>query len=156
MQQVFEKLSVAEFDTIDELTDELRKAYEEAKRINQENDRLAQLYGGSYAFVKTLSDAVLETKINRSDIEALLAIVYENIKDTVYDDVLLMQGKKGFVDSTKVLVTKIIIKNGLYKTVKADYDEILGMLYVKFWARLFIAEILRHQLLQNYLQFLQF
>lgn len=130
LQRIFEKLSVAEFDTIDELTDELKKAYEEAKRINQENDRLASLYGGSYAFVKTLSDAVLETQINRSDIEALLAIVYENIKDTVYDDVLIMQGKKGFIDSTKALVTKIIIKNGLYKMVKSDYDDILGMLYV--------------------------
>lgn len=130
LQRIFEKLSVAEFDNIDELTDELRKAYEEAKRINQENDRLAQLYGGSYAFVKTLSDSVLETKIDRSDIESLLAVVYENIKDTIYDDVLLMQGKKGFVDSTKALVTKIIIKNGLYKKVKSDYDEILAMLYV--------------------------
>ena len=130
LQRIFEKLSVAEFDTIDELTDELKRAYEEAKRINQENDRLASLYGDSYAFVKTLSDAVLETQINRSDIEALLAIVYENIKDTVYDDVLIMQGKKGFIDSTKALVTKIIIKNGLYKMVKSDYDDILGMLYV--------------------------
>lgn len=130
LQKIFEKLSVAEFDNIDEFTDELKNAYEEAKRINQENDRLAKLYGGSYAFVKTLSDAVLETKINRSDIEALLAIVYENIKDTIYDDVLLMQGKKGFVDSTKSLVTMIIIKNGIYKMVKSDYDEILGMLYI--------------------------
>ena len=113
-----------------QLTEELRKAYEEAKRINEENERLAQLFGGSYAFVKTLSDAVLETNLNRSDIEALLSIVYENIKDTVYDDVLIMQGKKGFVDSTKALVTKIIIKNGLYKIVKSYYDDILEMLYV--------------------------
>jgi hypothetical protein len=112
------------------VAEELRKAYEEAKRINEENERLAQLFGGSYAFVKTLSDAVLETNLNRSDIEALLSIVYENIKDTVYDDVLIMQGKKGFVDSTKALVTKIIIKNGLYKIVKSYYDDILEMLYV--------------------------
>lgn len=130
LQKIFEKLSVAEFDSIDELTDELKKAYEEAKRINDENDRLAELYGGSYAFVKTLSDAVLETKIDRSNIEKLLVTVYENRKGKVYDDVLLMQGKKGFVDSTKAFVTKIIIKKGLYKTVKSDYDDILGMLYV--------------------------
>ena len=130
LQRIFEKLSVAEYDSIDELTEELRKAYEEAKRINEENERLAQLFGGSYAFVKTLSDAVLETNLNRSDIETLLSIVYENIKDTVYDDVLIMQGKKGFVDSTKALVTKIIIKNGLYKIVKSYYDDILEMLYV--------------------------
>ena len=41
-----------------------------------------------------------------------------------------MQGKKGFVDATKSLVTKQIVKNGLYKVVKSSYDEILGMLYV--------------------------
>lgn len=130
LQRIFEKLSFSEFDSIDELTDELRQAYLEAKRINEENDRLAKLYGGSYSFVKTLSDAVLETNIDRSNIEALLAIVYESIKDTVYDDVLIMQGKKGFVDATKSLVTKQIVKNGLYKMVKSSYDEILGMLYV--------------------------
>ena len=130
LQKIFEKLSFSEFDSIDELTDELRQAYLEAKKINEENERLAKLYGGSYSFVKTLSDAVLETNIDRSNIEALLAIVYESIKDTVYDDVLIMQGKKGFVDSTKSLVTKQIVKNGLYKVVKSSYDEILGMLYV--------------------------
>ena len=130
LQKIFEKLSFSEFDSIDELTDELRQAYLEAKKINEENERLAKLYGGSYSFVKTLSDAVLETNIDRSNIEALLAIVYESIKDTVYDDVLIMQGKKGFVDATKSLVTKQIVKNGLYKVVKSSYDEILGMLYV--------------------------
>lgn len=132
LQKIFEKLSVSEYDSLDELTDELRYAYEEAKRINQENDRLAELYGGSYAFVKTLNDAVMETKINRSDIESLLIMIYENIKDSVYDDVLLLQGKNGFVDSTKERITKQIIKNNfsLYKAVKSDYADILGMLYI--------------------------
>lgn len=129
LQKIFEKLSVAEYASIEELTDELKKAYEAAKKINEENDRVAAMYGGSYAFVKTLGDSVVETKINRSDIEELLKIIYENIKDTVSDDVLLLQGKKGFVDSTKSRVTKTLIKNGLYKSVKSSYDEIISMLY---------------------------
>lgn len=58
-----------EFESIDDLSEELRKAYEEAKRINEENQRLSETYGGSFAFVKTLSDAVIETNIDRSDIE---------------------------------------------------------------------------------------
>ena len=90
-----------DYATIDELSDELRTALEEAKRINEENDRLSQAYGGSFAFVKTLSDTVIETNIDRSDIESFLKIIYDNIKDTIYDDALILQGKKGFVDATK-------------------------------------------------------
>jgi type I restriction enzyme R subunit len=121
---------VFEYATIDELSDELRTALEEAKRINEENDRLSQAYGGSFAFVKTLSDTVIETNIDRSDIESFLKIIYDNIKDTIYDDALILQGKKGFVDATKSKITVILIKEKLFKKVKDSYDEILEMLYV--------------------------
>lgn len=130
LKKIFEKLQVFDYATIDELSEELRTALEEAKRINEENDRLSQAYGGSFAFVKTLSDAVLETTIDRSDIEAFLKIVYDKIKDTIYDDALVVQGKKGFVDATKAKITVILIKEKLYKKIKNSYDEILEMLYV--------------------------
>ena len=119
-----------EYETIDELSEELRLALEEAKRINEENERLSEAYGGSFAFVKTLSDAVLETNIDRSDIESFLKIVYDNIKDTIYDDALIVQGKKGFVDATKAKITIILIKENLFKAIKEAYDDILEMLYV--------------------------
>lgn len=129
LKGIFTKLQMAEYDSIDDLTDELREAYEEAKKINEENERLSQTYGGSFAFVKTLSDSVFDTDIDRSDLEETLKIVYDSIKDTIYDDALIIQGKKGFVDSVKSKVTKILLKNGLYKKVKKDYDDILGTLY---------------------------
>lgn len=130
LKKIFEKLQVFDYATIDELSDELKAALEEAKRINEENDRLSQAYGGSFAFVKTLSDAVLETTIDRSDIEAFLKIIYENIKDTIYDDALIVQGKKGFVDAAKSKITINLIKEKLFKKVKDSYDDILEMLYV--------------------------
>ena len=130
LKKIFEKLQVFEYATIDELSDELRTALEEAKRINEENDRLSQAYGGSFAFVKTLSDTVIETNIDRSDIESFLKIIYDNIKDTIYDDALILQGKKGFVDATKAKITVILIKEKLFKKVKDAYDDILEMLYV--------------------------
>lgn len=130
LKKIFEKLQVFDYATIDELSDELKAALEEAKRINEENDRLSQAYGGSFAFVKTLSDAVLETTIDRSDIESFLKIIYENIKDTIYDDALIVQGKKGFIDATKAKITVILIKEKLFKKVKDSYDDILEMLYV--------------------------
>jgi len=130
IKKIFEKLKMFEYESIDELSEELRKAYEEAKKINEENERLAEMYGGSFAFVKTLSDSIVETNVDRSNIEKLLKIVYDNIKNAIYDDALILQGKKGFIDSTKSKVTKILLKEGLYKYIKESYDDILAMLYV--------------------------
>ena len=130
LRTIFNRLQVFEYNSIDELTEALRNAYDEAKKINDENERLSKEYGGSYAFVKSLSDGVFETNIDRSLIEKTLKIVYENIKDTIYDDALVIQGKKGFVDATKAKVTKILLKEKLYKQVRDSYDDILGMLYV--------------------------
>ena len=129
LKKIFERLQMFEYSSLDELTDELRSAYEEAKRINEENDRLSQAYGGSFGFVKTLSDGVIETDIDRSIIEKFLVIVYNSIKDTIYDDALIIQGKKGFVDSTKAKITKILLKDGLYIHIKNYYDDLLEILY---------------------------
>ncbi len=129
LKKIFERLQMFEYSSLDELSDELRTAYEEAKRINDENDRLSQAYGGSYGFVKTLSDGVIETDIDRSIIEKCLAVVYNSIKDTIYDDALIIQGKKGFVDSTKTKITKQLVKEGLFSKIKNVYDDLLEILY---------------------------
>jgi type I restriction enzyme R subunit len=130
LKEIFAKLQVFDYDNIDELSDELRNALEEARSINAENERLSQAYGGSFAFVKTLGDAISETNINNSDIEKFLKIVFENIKDTIYDESLVVQGKKGFIDTTKSKVTIILVKEEMFKKIKDHYDKILGMLYV--------------------------
>lgn len=130
IKDIFRRLEMDEFTSIDELSDELQKAYEEAKSINEENERLSKTYGGSFAFVKTLSDTVIDTNIDRSDIEKFLGAVYNAIKDTIFDDALKAQGKLNFVTTTKSKVTVDLLKNGLYKKVKSNYDDILEMLYV--------------------------
>lgn len=130
LKKIFDKLQVFDYSNIDELSDELKQALEEAKKINEENDRLSETYGGSFAFVKTLSDAVVDTKVDRSDIEKFLKIVYDNIKDTIYDDALIIQGKKGFIDSVKSKITVILLKEKLFKQIKDYYDSILEMLYI--------------------------
>ena len=129
LKEIFGKLQMFEYSSIDELTDELRIAYEDAKRINEENDRLSQAYGGSYGFVKTLSDGVIETDMDRSIIERFLDIVYSNIKDAIYYDALIIQGEKGFISSTKAKITKLLVKEDLYSKIKKYYDEMLEILY---------------------------
>ena len=63
-------------------------------------------------------------------IEKLLKIVYDSVKDTIYDDALILQGKKGFIDATKAKVTSIVLKEKIYKEIKNSYNEILELLYV--------------------------
>lgn len=130
LKKIFERLQMFEYDSVDELTDELRAALEESRKINEENERLSKAYGGSYGFVKTLSDCVIETDIDRSIIEKVLAVIYDNIKDTIYDDALIVQGKNGFVSATKSKVTKILLKEKLYTAIKSSYDTILEILYI--------------------------
>lgn len=130
LKEIFNKMNVFEYDSISEFTDDLKKAYEEAKKINDENERLSATYGGSFAFVKTLSDAVIDTNIDRSILEKILKVVFDNIKDTIFDDALIIQGKKGFVDATKAKITSLLLKEGLYKEIKDHYDELLEYLYV--------------------------
>lgn len=130
LKKIFERLQMFEYDSVDELTDELKKALEESKKINEENERLSRTYGGSYGFVKTLSDCVVETDIDRSVLEKVLAIIYNNIKDIIYDDALIVQGKKGFVDTTKTKVTIELVKSKLFTIIKSSYDDILENLYI--------------------------
>ena len=59
-----------------------------------------------------------------------MIVIYNAIKDTVFDDALKAQGKLGFVTTTKAKVTVELIKSGLYKKIKNNYDSILEMLYV--------------------------
>lgn len=130
LQEIFNKLSISDLSDLDSITDELLEALKQAQNINYENERLAQQYGNNYAFVKTYQDAVADyTAIDQSVIEGTLAIVYENIKDTLSVDGMTAQGRKKFVDNVKKESTKDLLKAGLYQKIKVYYDVILNELY---------------------------
>lgn len=134
LQQIFNKLSIKEIDNLSELdgfTDELLTALQGAININEENNRLSELYGGNFAFVKTYQDAVLNYKdiANDLEIEKMLRIVYEDVKGNLSNEVLIVQGRKNFTDSIKRNITKVLLKEKLYKIIRPFYDEILKELY---------------------------
>lgn len=129
LQSVFERLSISNLDNLDEITGELKEAAKETKRINNENERLSEIYGGHYSFVKTFSDAIVDYEVDKSEIEKLLVLTYEDIKDKLKGETILIQGKKNFVQQIKANVTKELLKIGLYKKVKTFYDEVLNNLY---------------------------
>lgn len=130
LQEIFNKLSISDLSDLDEISDELLQALEQARNINYENERLASIYGGNFAFVKTYKDAIeLYEDINNKDIEKMLVIVYEQVKDIINSDSLTVQGKRNFVDTTKHSITTLLLKEGLYKNIKGIYDHILNELY---------------------------
>ena len=135
LQKAFEKLNIStDLSDLDEITEEMLEALEKARKINEENDRLAEAYDGNFAFVKTYQDTVGNYVIDRSKVEKALKIVYAEIKDVVTADSLIIQGKKNFIDSIKSKVTKVFLKEGLYKDIKSFYDEMLGDLYFNIQA----------------------
>lgn len=130
LQEIFAKLSISDLSDLDSITDELLEALKRARDINYENERLASLYGGNYAFVKTYQDAIETYAADKSEIERMLVIIYEDIKNVITAESLIIQGRKNFADSIKHNVTKILLKEKLYSRVKDFYDQILNELYM--------------------------
>ncbi|MCR5628138.1 DEAD/DEAH box helicase family protein [Eubacterium sp.] len=130
LEKIFNDLSISDLSDISNMTEELKKALEEAKRINEENDRLAKMYGNSYAFVKTYQDSLLNyNDASDKDIETTLQIVYECIQDKLDKDIILVQGRKNFIDEIKKKATKKLLAEKVYSRLKAYYDALLGDLY---------------------------
>jgi type I restriction enzyme R subunit len=126
LKDVFGRLSI---NNIEELTEDLRKATLEAKRINDENNRLSEIYGGHYSFVKTLSDSIVNYNANLSDVEKLLLTVYDDLKNKLKGDSITIQGKNNFVNSILKNITPVLFNNGLYSKVKIYLNDLLNDLY---------------------------
>lgn len=129
LQKIFNDLSISDLSDLDSITDELLEALERARNINYENERLSKIYGGNYAFVKTYQDAIELYSTEKSDIERALAIIYQGIEDVLDKDVILIQGRKNFVDSVKSKATKLLLKEKIYGKIKGFYAQLLNELY---------------------------
>jgi type I restriction enzyme, R subunit len=126
LQKVFKELNI---DNISELTEELKQVYDGIKNINDENDRLAEIYGGHYSFVKTYSESFNKYSIEKSESEKVLLITYSYLQDKLKGDAVTVQGKANFISHTKSAITKKLFEDGLYSKVKGCIDDILGDLY---------------------------
>lgn len=130
LQEIFNKLSISNLDDLDAITDELLEALKQAKEINNENDRLANIYGGNFAFVKTYKDCIeTYSDVNNKSVEKMLMLVYENIKDLIGTDSLIIQGKLNFVNTLKSKITTQLLREGIYSDIKIVYDKVLSDLY---------------------------
>lgn len=129
MQKVFERLQIGDIDNLDEINEKLSEALAKAQAINAENDRLAALYGDHFAFAKAYKDASANYDIDKSEIERILCIIFDNLKGVIDTDSIVVQGRKNFIASVKKDVTKLLLKEKLYTKIRNVYDEFLGELY---------------------------
>lgn len=138
LQKLFARMDIHSLDDLDSLSDELSAILKKAIAINAENDRLAAKYGGNFGLVKTYQDIMTDRpELNNKDVEAAVGLVYEKIKDAIAADILVVQGRQGFIDETKKKVVKELLKSGLYKR--------LGL---KTWMEIFLSNLYSN--LQNY------
>ena len=130
LQEIFEKLSMSDLSNIDDITCELRSVLTDVQAINKKNKELSELYGGSFAFVKTYQEAILNFEIDKSIIEKMLLIIYNQIKDILDTESIMIQGRDDFINTTKQKTTTNLLKEKIYKDVKDFYTQILKNLYV--------------------------
>lgn len=132
LRKIFEKLDIQDLDELDGLDEEMQAILLEAIEINKENERLAEIYDGNYALVRTYQDAMVKRPdLNNKEIEAAIKIIYGEIKDIIGIETLVVQGREGFIDETKKKVVKPLLKSKLYKQLglKNWIDSLLSELY---------------------------
>lgn len=116
LQALFARLDIKSLDDLDSLTDEMKVILAQAIAINRENDRLASIYDGNFALVKTYQDIVVERPdLENKDVEEVMKYIYGEIKEGIETNILVVQGRDGFIDETKKKVVTGLLKSGLYK-----------------------------------------
>ena len=132
LQELFARMDIKTIEDLDSLSDELKAVLARAIAINAENDRLAAIYDGNFGIVKTYQDAVADRPdLSNKEIEQAIQTIYGEIKGGIDSDVLVVQGRQGFIDQAKKKVVKVLLKNGLYKSLglKSWIDTLLSNLY---------------------------
>ena len=129
LKHLFEILDIS---NIADINEELKKVLAEAQRINAENEAIAMRYNGSYAFVKTYTDAIeIHPEIDREVIAKVVDVVFEAVQEIKSANMLILQGRDNFIANINKKTTVALIKSGLYDDANLDdwYDELLSETY---------------------------
>ena len=129
LQKLFEMLDITNLEGIN---DELRAILEEARRINEENERISARYNGSYAFVKTYTDAIeVHPEYDKEDIASMLDIVFAAVQEIQSANILILQGRDNFISSVSNKTITKLIKEKLYGKLKLKewYNTVLAETY---------------------------
>lgn len=130
LAEIFDKLSISNLSYINEITNGLENILKQVMSINDENERISKTYDGNFGFVKTYQSFIEHyPNLDEKDLERILVIIYEDIKDLLDKDVIVIQGRDNFIGAIKKHITKTLLKENLYKGIKALYEPLLNELY---------------------------
>lgn len=132
LQQLFARMDIHSVDELPFLNKELQNIIKRAIAINTENERLAAQYGGNFGVVKTYQDIVSDRPdLDNKRIEQALRIIYGKIKDAIDADILVIQGRQGFIDETKKKVVLELLRSGLFKELSLNIwlETLLSNMY---------------------------
>lgn len=132
LQQLFTRMDIHTIDQLSLLSEEMQNILKKAVAINEENERLASQYGGNFGMVKTFQDVMAErSDLDRKLVEKTMSIIYNKIKDAVDVDILVVQGRQGFIDETKKKVVIELLQSGLFKelSLKTWLEPLLSNMY---------------------------
>ena len=116
LQQLFARMDIHSVDELPLLNEELQSILKKAIAINKENERLAAQYGGNFGMVKTYQDIMSDRDdLDNKRVEQAMGIIYNKIKDAIDTDILVIQGRQGFIDETKKKVVLELLTSGLFK-----------------------------------------
>ena len=116
LQKLFARMNIYSIEELPLLSEELQNILKKALAINAENDRLAEKYGGNFGMVKTYQDVMTDNPdLDNKSVEQAMSIIYNKIKDALDADILVVQGRQGFIDETKKKTVLELLKSGLYK-----------------------------------------
>ena len=114
---------------LDGIHNELKDILEQINQINEENERIAAVYNGDYAFVRTYNDYKERSDLNltKEELERILVVINEQVGVIRESNKLLMQGRANFISVTLTKITKILLKERLNR--KVNLKELLDTLY---------------------------
>lgn len=132
LQQLFARMDIHSVEELPFLSEELQGILKKAMDINAENQRLAAKYDGHFGMVKTYQDIMADRPdLDNKRVEQAMSIIYEKIKDAIDADILVVQGRQGFIDETKIKVVIELLQSRLYTELGLNswIDTLLSNMY---------------------------
>ena len=133
LRKTFEKLSFNNADDLSALDAELQDAIDKARKINEENEKLAAEFNGEFAYVKTYQDMCKNhPDFNKDDVLKFIKILAEAVAGIKSVNTLVLLGRTNFIANIKKQTSGRLLKEGLYSRLRLAelFDSILGNLFV--------------------------
>lgn len=133
LNELFKKLQFENVSDYSELSADIQKAIERAHEINKENAKLASMFNGEFAYVKTYQDFCNNhPEFNKADVLEMMKIIEIAVSSIKSVNNLVLLGRTNFIASIKSQTSADLLMKGLYKKLQLNkhFDSILSNLFV--------------------------